>query len=59
MAYWLERFARHGCRLNENATAALVEQLRRELIRGLHIARNVMLIEAAGDTVEERSLRMN
>ena len=58
-AYWLERFARHGYRLNEDATAALVEQLRRELIRGLHIARNVMLIEAAGDAVDERPSRMN
>lgn len=47
-SYWLEHFARHGYRLNEEATAALVEQLRRELIRGLHIARNVMLIEADG-----------
>jgi SAM-dependent methyltransferase len=44
-AYWLERFARHGYALNEPATELLVADLRAELIRGMHIARNVMLIE--------------
>lgn len=44
-ACWLERFARHGYQVNEPATELLVAELRAELIRCMHIARNVMLIE--------------
>ena len=42
-AYWMERFARHGYRLDEAQTAALVTDLRRDLVRGMHLARNVMI----------------
>jgi hypothetical protein len=42
-AYWIERFARHGYRLDEAQTATLVTDLRRELVRGMHLARNVMI----------------
>lgn len=44
-SYWIERFERHGYRYNEIETGVLVEDLRQELIRGMHLARNVMLFE--------------
>ncbi len=43
--YWIERFERHGHRLNAAATEAFADDLRHELIRGMHIARNVMIFE--------------
>ena len=45
-AYWIERFAQHGYRLDEAETAALVTDLRRELVRGMHLARNVMIFSS-------------
>lgn len=44
-AYWIERFEKHGYPLNETHTHALAENLRRDLFRGMHLARNVMLFE--------------
>ncbi len=45
-AYWIERFARHGYQLDEAQTEALVTDLRHELVRGMHLARNVMIFSA-------------
>ena len=42
-AYWIEGFARHGYRMDEARTEALVADLRRELVRGMHLARNVIV----------------
>jgi SAM-dependent methyltransferase len=46
--YWIERFARHGRVWNESATEALARDLERELPRGLHLARNILVFEARG-----------
>lgn len=55
-AYWLERFARHGYTLQEPATELLVADLRAELIRGMHIARNSMLLEQRTELLPETAV---
>jgi SAM-dependent methyltransferase len=42
-SYWVERFSRHGLRLEEEKTARLEEHLRRHLVRGRWFADNICL----------------
>lgn len=44
-SYWIERFEDRGYRYNESETNALAGHLRQTLIRGMHLARNVMLFD--------------
>jgi len=43
--YWIKRFSLHGYHLNSQATETFADHLRHDLIRGMHIARNVMIFE--------------
>lgn len=43
--YWIDRFVQRGYMYHEDRTAAFAEHLLQNLVRGLYLARNVMIFE--------------